>query len=202
MIALTAAAILFVAACGDDDDDDASGSASAADTTAAATDTTAGGGDGAAASTTAGAAGGETVTVTLVDYAFEDLPASVPAGTTFTIDNQSQAELHEMVVIPKPAGETRSAEELVQLPEAELDALFGSGEPTMVLLQPPGGGPVIPAVGDGTISEPGDYIVICAIPTGADPDEYLDAPPSDGPPEVEGGPPHFVQGMYADLTVE
>jgi hypothetical protein len=63
---------------------------------------------------------------------------------------------------------------------------------------------MIPAVGDGTLSEPGRYGVFCAIPVGADPDEYLDAAATSqgGPPEVEGGPPHFTQGMYGELTVE
>ena len=57
------------------------------------------------------------------------------------------------------------------------------------------------AITDG---EPGRYVVICAIPTGADPVAYFDPANQspDGPPNVEGGPPHFTQGMYADLTVE
>jgi hypothetical protein len=43
---------------------------------------------------------------------------------------------------------------------------------------------------------------VCAIPTGADPQEYLEqAATSDGPPEVDGGPPHFVNGMVDELLV-
>ena len=58
------------------------------------------------------------------------------------------------------------------------------------------------AVGDGTLQEPGRYLVICTIPTGADPAEYLAAEAtSNGPPDVEGGPPHFTHGMYAELDV-
>ncbi|MDZ7732776.1 MAG: hypothetical protein U5R31_06345 [Acidimicrobiia bacterium] len=58
--------------------------------------------------------------------------------------------------------------------------------------------------GDGVIDEPGRYAFICAIPTGADPQEYLAAAAEaeGGPPQVEGGPPHFVEGMYAEVTVE
>jgi hypothetical protein len=92
-------------------------------------------------------------------------------------------------------------EEIAALPEAELEGLF-SGEPAAVLLAPPGGGDQIEAVGDGTFTELGRYLVFCAIPTGADPDAYLNAPPGDGPPEVEGGPPHFTQGMYGEFRVE
>ncbi len=45
---------------------------------------------------------------------------------------------------------------------------------------------------------------MCFIPTGVDPQEYLRvaAETEEGPPQVEGGPPHFVQGMHAELTVE
>jgi hypothetical protein len=60
-------------------------------------------------------------------------------------------------------------------------------------------------VGDGTVSDPGNYAVFCFIPTGIDPQVYLDAvaEAEGGPPELEGGgPPHFVNGMMADLTVE
>jgi hypothetical protein len=57
--------------------------------------------------------------------------------------------------------------------------------------------------GTGTLSEAGRYALICVIPTGADPDEYLAAAAASegGPPDVEGGPPHIVQGMFAELTV-
>jgi hypothetical protein len=45
---------------------------------------------------------------------------------------------------------------------------------------------------------------MCAIPTGVDPDVYLQAAAeaAGGPPEVEGGPPHFLHGMAAELIVE
>ena len=40
------------------------------------------------------------------------------------------------------------------------------------------------------------------IPTGADPAVYLEAAAaSDGPPQVDGGPPHVAHGMFAELTV-
>jgi hypothetical protein len=53
------------------------------------------------------------------------------------------------------------------------------------------------------LSEPGRYAVICAIPTGADPAEYLEAAAEaeGGPPEVAGGPPHLAMGMYGEVTV-
>jgi hypothetical protein len=139
------------------------------------------------------------VEVALVDYAFVGLPASVEAGTTLTVVNQSEAEVHELVAFRLPEGEERTMDELVGLPEEDLGPILG--EPATVLIAPPGG-PMIPAVGDGTLSEPGRYLILCFIPTGADPEEYMEAAQSgEGPPDVAGGPPHFVNGMRAELTV-
>jgi hypothetical protein len=46
--------------------------------------------------------------------------------------------------------------------------------------------------------------VICVIPTGAVPDDYLAAAAAaeGGPPEVAGGPPHLAKGMYGEVIVE
>jgi hypothetical protein len=195
LLALGAALALVVTACGDDDDDDASDATTA--TTAAATTTAA------AAGTTASGAAGETVTVTAIDYEFQGIPETVAPGTKFVLENTAPAELHEMVALKLPDGETRSAEELIALPEAEqAEVISDEQPPAFVLLAPPNKGEVIPAVGDGTVTEPGRYLVVCFIPQGADPEEYLNAPPSDGPPQVAGGPPHATLGMVADFTVE
>lgn len=177
-IALAALTVLALGACGDD-----------ADTGDDGTDTTEAGGSG-------------SVEVTLVDYAFEGLPETVEAGTTFTVTNSSTAELHELVAFRIPDDETRSVDELLALPQEEGEAALG-GPPSAVLLGPPGGGEQITAVGDGTLTEAGRYLVACFIPTGADPQAYLEAAQaSEGePPQVEGGPPHFTQGMHAELTV-
>ena len=79
---------------------------------------------------------------------------------------------------------------------------MGGAEPATVLLAEPGG-EQIPAVGDGTLTEPGRYLILCAIPTGVDPAVYLKAAAESagGPPQVEGGPPHVVNGMFAEVTV-
>lgn len=142
------------------------------------------------------------VTVGLVDYAFTDLPDELAAGSTLSVDNQSDAELHELVAVRLPDSEERAVSELLELPPEELAAFFGGVQ--AVLLQPPGSDEVIVAEGDGTLTEAGRYAVICAIPTGADPQEYLAAAAEaeGGPPQgVAGGPPHLVNGMWAELTV-
>ncbi|MCD9625182.1 hypothetical protein [Rhabdothermincola salaria] len=147
--------------------------------------------------------GPTTVEVTLVDYGFEGLPDEVPAGTKLTVVNASDIEVHELVAILLPDGEERSAQELLALPEDEQTALLAGRAPATVLLAEPGGAPMIPAVGDGTLIEPGRYLITCFIPVGADPAEFMAAAAESqgGPPQVDGGPPHVTQGMYAELRV-
>jgi hypothetical protein len=107
-----------------------------------------------------------------------------------------------MAIFRLPDDEDRPLDELVELPGDELTEILGN--PATVLLQAPGSDEVIPAVGDGTLAEPGRYAVMCFIPHGADPDEYLRAAAESdgGPPQgIEGGAPHFALGMYAELEV-
>ena len=194
-------AVGALAACGSDDDDASESTAAAASaTTAAAADTV-----GASETTTAGSTHEEMVMVTVdaVDYAFEDLPDTVSAGTMLSLTKSSEAELHELVAFRLPDEEQRPVEELIALPAAELEALF-VGEPATVLIAPPGEAG-FPALGDGTLTEPGRYAIMCFIPIGIDPAEYLAAVEAagGGPPQIEdAGPPHFTAGMWAELAVE
>ncbi|TVR28495.1 MAG: hypothetical protein EA387_00255 [Nitriliruptor sp.] len=141
------------------------------------------------------------IEVEMVDFAYVGLPDRVPAGTRLSVLNTADEELHELVAFRLPDEEDRGVPELIQLPPEELRPVLG--EPTAVLLAAPGG-PQISAVGDGTFDEPGRYAILCFIPTGVAPEDYLAAAAEteSGPPQVEGGPPHFVQGMYAELVVE
>ena len=149
--------------------------------------------------------GGGIKTVTATDYAFEDLPKSVDAGTMLTLKNTSDKEIHELVAIWLPDDEKRSVQQLINLPPAEQNAVFGRSQPAMVLIAPPGGDDPIKALGDGRLTEKGRYAVVCMIPTGANPAAYLaaaQAAAGGSPPQVAGGPPHVVQGMYGEITVE
>lgn len=201
-LATVLSAGLLLTACGDDDDE-----ATADDTTAETTEEQAAETTEASPLDDASDGGVEdgVLTVELVDYGFEGLPESVPAGTKLQVENTSKVEFHELVAFKLPEGETRTAEELVALPEEELTGLF-AGPPAAVLLAGPDGGEQTAAVGDGTLSEPGSYVLFCAIPVGADPEALAEAAqsPDAGPPaeDPDAGPPHFTEGMYADLVVE
>ena len=179
------AAVLLVASCGD---------AEPAATTAAPAPT-------AATTTSPAPSAPAEVVVTAVDYGYEGLPTTVTAGTTIVLENSSGGELHEFVAIRLPDDETRSVEELIQLPPEEFGAFFPFVE--TVVIAPPGESGFA-VEGTGTLTEPGRYAIICAIPTGADPAEYMAAAAEaeGGPPEVAGGPPHFVVGMWAEVVVE
>lgn len=197
--AAATAAVLIVlggAACSDDDSDSATDGETA---TTAETGTTETGSSGTVPE-------GETVTVTAEDYKFVGLPETVPVGTRLALENSSQTELHELVAMRIPDDETRSVEEITQLPEEEADMIFGDQMPAMVLVRAPGEAEMISAVGDGSFSEPGRYGVFCAIPVGADPAAMLAAmqEESDAPPTTAAGAglPHFTQGMYGEVIVE
>jgi hypothetical protein len=145
----------------------------------------------------------DVIEVDAVDFAFRNLPRTVPAGTRLALTNSAGAELHELVAIRLADEERRPADELMHLPQAELGAVLAASPPAAVLLAAPGA-PQVAAVGDGTLREPGRYLVFCSIPTGVDPDVYLQAAAAahGEQPHVDGGPPHFAHGMFAELTVE
>ncbi|MGI9528651.1 MAG: hypothetical protein ACR2NG_02995 [Acidimicrobiia bacterium] len=140
------------------------------------------------------------VDVVAADFTYMGLPTEIEAGTTIRLTNESNEELHEFVAIRLPDDETRPVAELMQLPPNELEAFFPLVE--TVIIAPPGA-EGFAVEGTGTLTEPGRYAIICAIPTGVDPDEYLAAAAESegGPPDVAGGPPHIAHGMFAEVVV-
>lgn len=178
------ALVLVLAACGSDDP-------SSSDSPPPATS---------AAHTTHAGSEAPTVVVNGIDYAFQNVPTTVAAGTKLQFVNTSDVELHELVAFRVDTDEP--LEELLALPQADLEQLLGA--PATVLVHPPGAPEGFAALGDGTLTEPGRYILLCTIPVGADPDEYLAAAQAAGGGRPDGfdGPPHFATGMAAELTVE
>jgi len=137
-------------------------------------------------SATVAECGFETVAATAVDYGFEGIPETVPAGTVALELTNEGEEVHEMIIFQKPEGDTRSAEELLN-------------DPAMEESGPPPAGFVFAAPGQSATGlaelAAGDYFAVCFIPVGT-----TEMP--DGPPEGDGGPPHFTQGMLTEFTVE
>ncbi|MGH8926084.1 MAG: hypothetical protein ACRDWA_15825 [Acidimicrobiia bacterium] len=145
---------------------------------------------------------GGTIDVTAVDYAFQGVPELVAPAAEFTLTNASDAEVHEIVLIGIPAGETRSLEELLELPEEET-ADFPVQGVLVALPGQDGGNPE----GEGnsiTVTEPGRYAVLCFIPQGADPAVVEEAMASgaEGLPDMGDGTPHAFLGMATEFTVE
>lgn len=130
------------------------------------------------------------VAVTAVDYAFQGLPDRVPAGTAIRLTNASATEVHELVAVRLDDADERTVDQLVALPDGELQALAADGAAT-VLVAGPGGGEAEAVEGDGRLDRPGRYLLVCTIPTGADAQAH-----------AVGGPPHFTAGMYGQLVVQ
>lgn len=141
-------------------------------------------------SPSAGGSSGQAVEVTGVEYRFEGVPASVPAGTTFSFRNGG-SEVHEMVIARKLPETTEDWQELLQLPpEQALEKVSIAGGTQAA----PGQAAPNPI----TVNEPGEYAMLCFIPVGT---TSLPSP-GEPSPSVALGPPHFTQGMIAEFTVE
>lgn len=141
------------------------------------------------------------VDVTGIDYGYEGLPETVAAGTEIAFSNVSQTEVHEFVALRLADDDDRTAEEILALPPDELGPMMA--EVSSVIIAPPEADGMV-VEGTAALEQAGRYVIFCAIPIGADPDEYLAAAAEaeGGPPDVAGGPPHFVEGMWAEVVVE
>jgi hypothetical protein len=153
------------------------------------------------------AADGPLVTVTGSEYAFGDLPASVPVGTSLAFTNTG-AEVHELILARKNDGVTESWEELLALPDEEalqkvttVGPLFAAPGEAAAFGIGPTGPTSMTAL---TVDQPGDYLALCAIPQGmTELPDFGAAAPSAGPATsmAPQGPPHFVLGMFQEFTV-
>ena len=118
-----------------------------------------------------------------IDYTFEGIPATVPAGTTIvTLDNQTTAgEFHELTIARVNDGVTETAEQILALPEDEATA--------RVMLQASASAEA-GEIGGATINlVPGRYIYACFVPMGS-----IGA-------QQGTGEPHYTAGMFGEFTV-
>jgi hypothetical protein len=133
--------------------------------------------------------------LTASEYAFGGLPDEVAAGSTIiTLENIGE-EVHEIIMFKVNDGVTETADELMALPEEEVEqkmtfqaAAFG-----------------FPGATAHTVTglTPGRYIALCFLPQGATPEviSQMEGPEDSLPPGVEVGPPHFTQGMIHEFVV-
>jgi len=142
-----------------------------------------------------------------VEYAYTNLPTSVPAGTTLTFTNNG-AEVHEMVLLHIADGVTESLEELLAM-EAEGRDPMAEGLVEVVGGMPLFAAPGTTAEGALTVESEGRYVAICFIPQGLTDFSALeqigpDTNPEDLSPELQAlmaNPPHMALGMVQEFTV-
>lgn len=180
LLALVLVSALGLAACGDDDETPAA----SGDPQETEDDET--------TTTTEAEEEGETLEVTGIEYEFQGLGDEVAPGTELTFTNGGK-EVHELVVMHIKDGETRPIEELLELPEEEVETV---AEFVGVSVAAPGEDGEI-MEGDLTVEDPGRYVALCFIPVGTT--EMPEGPPQE---EEGGGPPHFTQGMVQEFQVQ
>jgi plastocyanin len=137
---------------------------------------------------------GDSVTVTGTDYAYAGVPPTTPAGTTFGFVNEG-GEVHEMTIVRKNDGVTRTFDELLALPEDEAMS-------QVTFVGAAIAGPAETAPTTLTVAEPGEYLMVCFIPQGTTSLPSLDPNASAPPTGLGDGPPHFTLGMAAEFTVQ
>jgi len=126
--------------------------------------------------------GYEQLEATGVNYEYEGLPDTVPAGVVAVTFSNEGDELHEIGVARINDDVTLPVEQVLALPEEQI---FAS-------LQLAGIAFAAPGESETTFMrmEPGRYGAACFVPQGTTHD-------------TEGtGPPHFTLGMFAEFTVE
>lgn len=193
-----AAMVLAGVGCSDDDEGDEA--VETEETTGDAAGTVEEGAEGEDEGDAAGgSADAEVIEVTARDYEFEGIPDTVADGSTFSLTTE-EGEPHELVVIKLPDDETRSIEELLALPETEVEPLFAGLQFVTIAL--PGTtdtpGVVEPAGGEAAVSGAGRYVYVCSFPQGTTVEDIQNAT---GPLEGDT-PPHFTLGMSGEFTVE
>jgi hypothetical protein len=129
----------------------------------------------------------ESVTITATEYKFDGTDA-LEGGGHFSVNFENHGkELHELHVARLAEGETRTIEELFADPNAE-----SSTTEVGHAFACPGS---VAEMAGVDMSEPGRYIVVCFIPTGATPE-------TDPADFGTLGPPHAMQGMAVEIDVE
>jgi hypothetical protein len=129
----------------------------------------------------------ETIEVTARDYLFEGLPDDIAAQTVLVKFVNEGSEVHELAMYTVEEGEDRTLQELLALPEDQVEKVSTPVEGSAFAL--PGG--TFYTTFDLV---PGRTAAVCFVPVGLTPA----ALESGAEPQ---GAPHFTQGMAAEFEV-
>jgi hypothetical protein len=136
--------------------------------------------------------GWKQVSVVASDYAFGGVSPELQAGvTSFELSNNG-TEHHEMVIHRKNDGVSETFDQLLALPQDQLEmkvtfAGYADAHPNEE------GGHALADL------KPGEYSMVCFIPVGSTPEAEKAAQESGK--EIDG-PPHFTRGMKTEFTVK
>ncbi len=137
---------------------------------------------------------GPAITVVGTEYHFAGLPTTVPVGTVLTLDNQGD-EVHELIVVRRNDGVTKTWDELLAMPNDEAFQYITAASAESLIAAP---GET--AEGSIVIPETGDYLAVCFIPQGTT-TMSPPASPAAGQSAAPEGMPHFMLGMRQEFTV-
>jgi hypothetical protein len=124
---------------------------------------------------------GTSVSTTAVDYGFEGIPASLPAGTAkIKFANGAPKEQHEIAIVRLlPGNEDMDPVKLFEMSDKKAAKYADLDTATFAFARP----------GETTYTvtelEPGTYVYGCFIPVGG----------------KKHGAPHYMKGMYGTFTV-
>ena len=127
------------------------------------------------------------VDISAKEYAFSDLPTDAAAGPTVIGFTNAGNEFHELILVKLADGEERPLEELLALPDEEVDGLITD---TAFAFAPPDTATTVTADLD-----PGRYVSICFVPVGITPAALESGAPLD---DTDG---HFMHGMVDEFRV-
>lgn len=128
--------------------------------------------------------------ITATNYEFDGIGDDVGAGpTVITLTNEAN-EFHEAAIFRRNEGETRPVDELLELPEEEIDQAVS--EVAFIFAAPESEANAVVDL------PPGEYVMLCFLPTGATEAAFAEA--EAGGQELDGAP-HFTEGMVAEFEV-
>jgi hypothetical protein len=127
--------------------------------------------------------------VTGIEYEFQGLPKTVPAGNVAIRFTDTGAEFHELAIFRVKGKD--SVKKIVGMSEKEQAKKFEEIGGTFATQ-----GQTTYAIAD--MSKPGRYGVVCFLPVGSTSEKAAE----EAEHEHGGGTPHWKRGMLATITVE